>query len=59
MTVMQALNLALVVYVSSVSNLRVLFAVIIGGLYFAEGQIYKRFLGAVVMVAGVLIITPQ
>lgn len=51
-----ALTLQIAPYVSSVKRISILFGVIYGFLLFREKNILKRFLGSLIMVAGVILI---
>jgi uncharacterized membrane protein len=54
---MQAISLTLVAQVIAVKRLSVLLSVILGHLIFKEVGIGRRTMGAVAMIAGVVIIT--
>jgi len=54
---MIAINLTLVSYVISVKRSTILFAVMFGYLFFKEKDIRSRLLGALLMLAGILVIT--
>ncbi|GEM_PF-3499399 len=51
-----AFSQAYVGYVSSILRLSSLFGVVLGGVFLKEERIRERFLGAIVMVAGALLI---
>ena len=51
------LHLTLVAYVSSIKRISVLISVIFGYLFFKEKGIVGRFIGAAIMVLGVILIS--
>jgi uncharacterized membrane protein len=56
-THVKAINLVEVSYMISVKRLSILFGVIYGVIFFKETNIKERFLGATVMVLGIIMIT--
>ena len=56
-THVKAINLVEVSYMISVKRLSILFGVIYGVVFFKETNIKERFLGATVMVSGIIMIT--
>jgi len=56
-THVKAINLVEVSYMISVKRLSILFGVIYGVMFFKETNVKERFLGAIVMVSGIIVIT--
>ena len=56
-THVKAINLVEVSYMISVKRLSILFGVIYGVMFFKETNVKERFLGATVMVSGIIMIT--
>ena len=54
---MLAINIGLVPYVISIKRTSILFGVIFGGVFFREREIAPRLLGALIMIAGIFLIT--
>ncbi len=54
---MTAINTGLVPYVISIKRTSILFGVIFGGVFFREQGITPRLLGALIMIAGIFLIT--
>jgi uncharacterized membrane protein len=54
---MSALNLTLVAYVISIKRTSAVLAVLWGMLFFGESDIRQRFIGASIMLAGLVLIT--
>lgn len=52
-----AMSLTKVAYVIAVKRLSILFSVLYGGILFHEGQLPKRLVGAMIMVAGAVVIS--
>ncbi|RLG15292.1 MAG: EamA family transporter [Candidatus Nanohalarchaeota archaeon] len=55
--IMTALSMTLVAYVISIKRTNALFAVLWGALFFKEKDVKGRLLGALIMIAGVVLIT--
>ena len=55
--IMTALSLTLVAYVISIKRTNALFGVLWGALFFREKNVKERLLGALIMIAGVVLIT--
>ncbi len=54
---MLAINIGLVPYVISIKRTSILFGVIFGGVFFREQKIAPRLMGALIMIAGIFLIT--
>ena len=55
-THLKAINLIEVSYMVSVKRLSILFGVLYGIMFFKETNIKERFLGATVMVSGIIVL---
>ncbi len=56
-THLKAISLVEVSYMVSVKRLSLLFGVIFGAMFFMETNIKERFLGATIMVSGIVLIS--
>ena len=56
-THLKAISLVEVSYMVSVKRLNILFGVVFGAVFFMETNIKERFLGATVMVLGIILIS--